>query len=47
MVLPYMSMSSPGSRTPTLSASAQASTVPATTGVPAGNPVASAAAAVT
>ncbi|HEY7049138.1 MAG TPA: hypothetical protein VH373_18105 [Jatrophihabitantaceae bacterium] len=34
MVVPYMSMRSPGAATPTLTASAQASIVPATTGVP-------------
>lgn len=46
-VEPYISMRSPGSRTPTLSASAQASIVPAKTGVPGRSPVAAAAAAVT
>jgi hypothetical protein len=42
IVVPYMSIVSPGSRTPALSASAQASIVPATTGVPSGIPVAAA-----
>ena len=42
-----MSIRSPGARTPTLAASAQASTVPAQTGVPGASPVARAAAAVT
>ena len=36
---PYMIIRSPGSRTPTLNASAKASIVPATTGVPAARPV--------
>jgi len=47
IVEPYMSSRSPGRRAPALTASAQASTVPAQTGVPAGMPVASAAASVT
>jgi hypothetical protein len=46
MVVPYMSIMSPGSRTPTLIASDQGSMVPAATGVPAGIPVTSAAAVV-
>ncbi len=37
-VVPYISMRSPGPCAPTLSASVQASMVPATTGVPAGMP---------
>jgi hypothetical protein len=44
IVEPYISIRSPGRRTPTLKASAQASTVPATTGVPSARPVAAAAA---
>ena len=44
---PYMIMSSPGSVTPAATDSAQASIVPAQTGVPAGIPVSSAAAEVT
>jgi hypothetical protein len=47
IVDPYISIRSPGWRTPALNASAQASTVPAVTGVPVNNPVVSAAAAVT
>ena len=47
IVEPYMSIRSPGRRTPTLNASAHASIVPAQTGVPAGRPVSAAAAAVT
>ena len=47
IVVPYMSIVSPGSRTPTLSASAQASMVPAMTGVPAAIPVRADASAVT
>jgi hypothetical protein len=43
MVEPYISIRSPGCRTPTENASAYASTVPAITGVPTGNPVAAAA----
>ena len=46
-VVPYMTIRSPGSRTPTLAASDQASTVPVTTGMPSGSPVASAASRVT
>ena len=46
-MVPYMSMVSPGRRTPTLSASAHASIVPAMTGVPAGMPVSTDAAGVT
>ena len=46
-VEPYISISSPGRRTPTLNASDQASTVPADTGVPLRRPVSAAAAAVT
>lgn len=42
-----MIIRSPSSRTPALKASAQASTVPAHTGVPAGRPVSAAACAVT
>ena len=38
MVEPYISMSSPGSRTPTLIASAAASIVPTITGVPGREP---------
>ena len=45
-VVPYMTIRSPGSRTPMLAASDQASTVPVTTGMPAGRPVASAASSV-
>ncbi len=37
--MPYMTITSPGSRTPTLVASAHASTVPAVTGSPCGRPV--------
>ena len=44
---PYISMVSPGDRTPALNASAQASTVPAVTGVPSDKPVSAAAAALT
>src|SRR5215204_2861800 len=44
IVEPYISMRSPGCRTPALNASAQASTVPAQTGVPSATPGASAAA---
>ncbi len=40
--MPYMTIVSPGSRTPALTDSAQASTVPAVTGVPARSPVAAA-----
>src|ERR1700760_2293753 len=47
IVEPYISIWSPGWRTPTENASEYASTVPATSGVPAGTPVASEAAAVT
>src|SRR5258706_14805079 len=47
IVVPYMSMRSPGSLTPTLTASAQASMVPATTGTPAGRPVSAAPSPVT
>jgi hypothetical protein len=43
IVDPYISIWSPGCRTPTENASEYASTVPATTGVPARTPVASAA----
>ena len=39
IVVPYISIRSPGWSTPTLAASAQASIVPAATGVPAGIPV--------
>src|SRR5258707_4436381 len=46
-VVPYMSIISPGSLTPTLSASDQASIVPAATGIPAGRPVSAAADGVT
>ncbi len=41
-VVPYITIRSPGSVTPTLSASAAASTAPAVTGVPALSPVSSA-----
>ena len=41
MVEPYISIMSPGSSTPTLSASAAASIVPTMTGVPAASPVSS------
>jgi hypothetical protein len=47
MVEPYISIMSPESSTPTLSASAAASMVPAITGVPCARPVAAAAFAVT
>ena len=47
MVEPYISMASPSSTTPTLTASAPASVVPQMTGVPAARPVSAAAAAVT
>lgn len=47
IVVPYISITSPGARTPTLSASAQASMVPTATGVPVARPVCAAAAAVT
>jgi hypothetical protein len=47
IVVPYMSIVSPGARTPTLAASAHASIVPAATGVPSARPVSDAAAAVT
>ena len=43
MVEPYMTIMSPGLVTPTLSASAAASMVPAITGVPAASPVSRAA----
>ena len=43
MVEPYISIISPGSSTPTLTASAAASIVPTITGVPAASPVSSAA----
>ena len=43
MVEPYISIMSPGSSTPTLSASAAASMVPTITGVPTARPVSSAA----
>ena len=46
-VEPYMSIISPGARTPTLTASAAASIVPTVTGVPSARPVSAAAAAVT
>src|SRR5215212_10679439 len=45
-VVPYMTIRSPGSRTPMLAASDQASTVPVATGIPAGSPVVSAASCV-
>ena len=44
-VEPYISIMSPGARTPTLTASAAASTVPTVTGVPSARPVSAAAAA--
>ena len=47
MVEPYISIISPGSRTPTLIASAAASIVPTITGVPGASPVSSAACLVT
>ena len=47
MVVPYMTMASPGSRTPTLVASAHASMVPVVIGSPTGSPVAAAASRVT
>ena len=47
IVEPYISIRSPGCRTPAENASAQASTVPGETGVPAGIPVSAAAASVT
>ena len=47
MVEPYIIIMSPGSSTPTLSASAAASIVPAMTGVPAASPVSSRRARVT
>ena len=47
IVEPYISIRSPGRRTPPLNASAQASTVPAATGVPTGSPVSRAASGVT
>src|SRR5579862_3550709 len=47
IVDPYITIRSPSARTPTLNASAQASMVPATTGVPGGSPVSSAAAVLT
>ncbi len=47
IVVPYMSMRSPGCCAPTLTASVQASIVPETTGVPTGRPVAAAAVDVT
>jgi hypothetical protein len=47
MVEPYISIMSPGSSTPTLSASAAASMVPAITGVPSARPVSAAACRVT
>lgn len=45
-MVPYISMMSPGSRTPTPAASAQASMVPVVTGRPTGRPVAAAASGV-
>ncbi len=45
MVEPYISMRSPGRRTPTLTASAAASMVPQVTGVPGARPVRRAASA--
>ena len=47
MVEPYISIMSPASSTPTLSASAAASMVPTMTGVPSASPVSAAARAVT
>ena len=47
IVEPYISIISPGDRTPTLTASAAASMVPTVTGVPSARPVSAAAAAVT
>jgi hypothetical protein len=47
IVVPYMTIMSPGSTTPTLTASAAASIVPAVTGVPAFSPVSAAAVEVT
>jgi hypothetical protein len=46
-VVPYITIMSPGATTPALIASAAASIVPAVTGVPAINPVSTAAAGVT
>ncbi len=45
--LPYITMVSPGSRTPALTASEAASAVPAMTGVPSASPVSAAAEALT
>ncbi len=47
MVVPYMTIMSPGAFTPTLMASAVASIVPVVTGVPAFSPVSAAACGVT
>ena len=47
IVDPYIIIMSPGDSTPTLTASAAASIVPASTGVPAARPVSAAAAGVT
>jgi len=47
IVVPYISMRSPTSWAPTLTASVQASIVPVMTGVPSGRPVRAAAAVVT
>ena len=47
VVLPYITIRSPGSATPTLSASDWTSSVPIATGIPAGSPVSAAAPRVT